>query len=288
MARYSHWARRLVCLTVTLTGASFIAEAGAQTAGSPPDFSSKGVGWDGSDDGFDFFLPIPGEQTPVTTDPKYPYVSNSIARRTGKQSNYHISDVSDPNIKQWAKDIMKKDNDEVLAGKVPFKPAQSCIPWGVPSLAQAGGPFFFVQSPKVVLMMEEGDRFARHIWMNVPHSKNIKPSYYGESVGHYEGDTLVIDTIGISKKAYVDFFRTPHTDQLHVVERWRLIDGGNRLEMHFTVDDPGTFNRPWQGTITLRRNMKYDQGLGEKICQEALLNPHIFEFDIPVAAKPDF
>jgi hypothetical protein len=67
-----------------------------------------------------------------------------------------------------------------------------------------------------------------------------------------------------------------------------LLDGGKRLEMHFTVDDPGTFNKPWQGTITLRRNMTYDQGLGEKICQEALLNPHVFEFDIPVAGKADF
>ena len=89
--------------------------------------------------------------------------------------------------------------------------------------------------------------------MNVPHSANPKPSWYGESVGHYEGDTLVVDTVGFNDKTFVDSYRTPHTDKLHVVERFRLIDGGNTLEVAFTVDDPGTFYQPWSGTRNRHR-----------------------------------
>ena len=66
--------------------------------------------------------------------------------------------------------------------------------------------------------------------MNVPHSKNPKPSWYGESVGHYEGDELVVDTIGLNDKTFVDNYRTPHTDQIHVVERFKLIEDGKTLQ----------------------------------------------------------
>ena len=69
-------------------------------------------------------------------------------------------------------------------------------------------------------MIYSGDAQTRHIYMNVPHTKNPSPSWYGESVGHWEGNTLVIDTIGMNTKSFVDNYRTPHTERLHVVERW--------------------------------------------------------------------
>jgi hypothetical protein len=86
----------------------------------------------------------------------------------------------------------------------------------------------------------------------------VKPSWYGESVGHYEGDTLVVDTIGLNNKSFVDHFRTPHTEKLRVVERWRLIEGGNKLEVHVTVTDPDTFNQPWRrsGATTAQRRRR--------------------------------
>jgi hypothetical protein len=85
--------------------------------------------------------------------------------------------------------------------------------------------------------------------MNVPHSANVKPSWYGESVGRYEGDTLVVDTIGLSTKTFVDHFRTPHTEKLHVVERWHMINAGKSMEVEVTVEDPDTFFKPWKGTV---------------------------------------
>jgi hypothetical protein len=119
--------------------------------------------------------------------------------------------------------------------------------------------------------------------MNVPHSANLKPTWYGESVGHYEGDTLVIDTIGLSDKMVLDVYRTPHTDKLHVVERWRIIDGGKMMEATFTVEDPDAFYEPWSGMRRYRRAERED---AEMICAEN--NQHLFDYHIPVADKPDF
>ena len=88
------------------------------------------------------------------------------------------------------------------------------------------------------------------------------PSWYGESVGHYEGDTLVIDTIGLNDRTTIDNFRTPHTDKLHVAEYWKLAEGGEILEVTVRVDDPGTFNAPWSAIQRYRRV----QHLGSKRC----------------------
>src|SRR5712691_4493446 len=143
---------------------------------------------------------------------------------------------------------MKRDNDEVLAGKIPFMARERCYPGGVPEwniFRRVGPPMvFFVQTQKEVLIIWRGDNQVRHIYMNVPHSAHLRPSWYGESVGHYEGDTLVVDTIGQNTKTFVDNYRTPHTDQLHVVERFRMSDGGKRMLVDIHVEDPGAFTMP--------------------------------------------
>jgi hypothetical protein len=114
-------------------------------------------------------------------------------------------------------------------------------------------------------MIFDGNVETRHIHMNVPHAANPKPSWYGDSVGHYEGDTLVIDTIALNDKTFVDAYRTPHTAKIHVTERWRLIDNGDKLEVLTTIDDPDTFNQPWQA---LRRYQKAKREFVENICSE--------------------
>jgi hypothetical protein len=119
--------------------------------------------------------------------------------------------------KPWVKEWMKKDNEEVLAGKIAFTPRASCMPTGVPAFMNIGGlqPVFFIQTPKQVWIIFSGDQQVRRVYLDVPHSANPKPSWYGESVGHYDGDTLVIDTIGMNDKTFVDYYRTPHTTKLH-------------------------------------------------------------------------
>ena len=102
-------------------------------------------------------------------------------------------------------------------------------------------------------------------------------------MGHYEGNTLVIDTIGMNDKTVVDVYRTPHTDKLHVIEQWRMIDEGKAMEVVFTVDDPDTFNQAWAG---MRRYRRVTQKPDEIVCSEN--NQHLFDYHIPVATRPDF
>jgi hypothetical protein len=235
---------------------------------------------------------VPGSPSPITADPAHPHVQNGAINQ-GKQPTFRIGDLSNPNLKQWAKDIMKKDNDEVLAGKIPFSARASCTAYGVPNYnLSGGGNIYFLQTPKEVVMIFDADAQVRRIYLNVSHSANPKPSWYGESVGHYEGDTLVVDTIGLNNKTFIDNYRTPHTEKLHVTERWKAIDNGNRLEVAMTIDDPGTFNQPWQAISRLRRVAPQDIGvlapgtLTELVCAEN--NQVLFDYGIPVADKPDF
>src|SRR5256714_2926626 len=265
-------------LITALAVSSFavITAASAQHA-DIPDFSTGGVGWQSGNGGD--YVAVPGSPTPTRNDPRYPYVPNG----TGKQPTYRIGDLSNPNLKQWAKDVMKKDNDEVLAGKIAYTPYSTCHPAGVPAADLQGGPFFFVQTPKEVMILMQQDAQVRHIYLDVPHSQNVQPSWYGESVGHYDGDTLVVDTIGLAPKSFIDSYRTPHTDKLHVIERFKLANEGKQLQIAITVDDPETFNQPWQATRAYRRiTAKFD----EEICAEN--NQNLFDYHIPVADHRDF
>jgi hypothetical protein len=263
-----------------VVGAS-MAPAVAQQKAAAPDFSSDNVGWVGLNGTGPFFEAVPDRLPPVTSDPAHPFVPNLV----GRQPTYRIADLSNPNLKPWVKARMKKDNDEVLAGKIAFTPGSSCMPAGVPSFMAYGGPnpLYFLQTPKEVWMIVSSNQQIRRVYLDVPHSTNPKPSWYGESVGHYEGNTLVVDTIGQNDKTFVDVYRTPHTENLHVVERWRIVNDGRMMEATFTVDDPDAFNQPWSG---MRRYRRVQQGMSEDICAEN--NQHLFDYHIPVANRADF
>jgi hypothetical protein len=184
---------------------------------------------------------------------------------------------------------MRKANEEVLAGKVPFIARERCWPAGVPGLDiyNRGQPVHFIQTPQKVVIINELYAQIRHVYLNVPHSAHVTPSWYGESVGHYEGDELVVDTIGLNTRTFVDNYRTPHTEQMHVVERFKLIDGGKSLQVTVTVDDPGAFTMPWSAIQHWRR---IHQGpLIEDLCEPN--NDFFFGYNVgplPHADQPDF
>jgi hypothetical protein len=278
------WRERVLAggVLFVLVGATPIVTAVAQQEPAPPDFSSNFAGWVGLNGAGPFYEPAPGRLPgPVGQDPAHPFVPNGA----GQQPSFRIADLSNPNLMPWVKEHMKRDIDEVLAGKIAFTPSSSCIPAGVPFFMGYGGPnpIVFLQTPKEVWMIFVSDQQVRRIYMNVPHSKNPKPSWYGESVGHYEGDTLVIDTIGMNDKTVVDVYRTPHTAKLHVVERWRMVDGGKAMEAVFTVDDAGAFYQPW---TAMRRYRRVQQEPDEIVCAEN--NTNLFDYHIPMAEQPDF
>ena len=194
--RLASWALTgLVC--TALTGAA------AQDRAPAPDFSSNQVGWIATNPDF---IAVPGGPSPTRGDPAHPYVPNNA----GAQPTFRVADLANPNIKPWAKEVMRRENEKVLAGGIGYTARSSCMPAGVPGFMMfIVEPIFFVQTAKEVLMIHSGNEEVRRIYLDVPHSTNPKPSWYGESVGHYDDDTLVIDTIGFNDKTYVDNYRTP-------------------------------------------------------------------------------
>jgi hypothetical protein len=248
-----------------------------------PQLESSTVGWSKVAD--DFQPPASGPG-PVTYDKAHPYVPNN---GEGKQVTFRIADLTNPILKPWAIEKMREQNALAAAGKRAFEARASCRPGGVPGFLVMGrvNPLFFVQGKNEVLLINEGGPEVRHVVLNVPHSAHPKISAYGESVGHYEGgDTLVVDTIGLSDDTYIDNYRTPHTTQLHVVERFQVTEGGKMLQVAINVEDPGTFNMPWSARQTYRRTRS--GGVEETICAENNIAFDASVSEIPKADKPDF
>jgi len=149
-------------------------------------------------------------------------------------------------------------------------------------------PIYIVQTPKTITMTWQGDHMVRHVHLTDKHSETVKPSWFGESIGHYEnGDTLVVDTIGLNTRTFVDNFRTPHTDKLHVVERFKLSKDEKAIEVNVTVTDPGAFTMPW---TALQRFRRVEIGpMIEATCVEGNFNYYDFDLEpLPQADKPDF
>jgi hypothetical protein len=272
-------------MSMLLCGVAFWSAPAAEGDGIPNFAPEPGVAWVPDRPTGDDFLPPLSGPGPVMGDPKRPYVPNG----GGRQPTYRIADTSNPILKPWVVERMKKSNDEVDAGKVPYITRERCWPAGVPGFTvytrvQA---IHFLQTPKKVTIVNELNAQVRNIYMNVPHTANPKPSWYGESVGRYEGDELVVDTIGLNDRTYVDNYRTPHTTKIHVVERFKTIDGGSALLGTVTVDDPDAFNMPWTALQRWRRVT--DHPLVEQPCAEN--NFAFFDYDvvpIPEAKIADF
>jgi hypothetical protein len=199
-----------------------------------------GMGWNSAGQ----LTAVPGSPSPVVQDPKVKYVPNNV----GGQPTWRVADLNNPNLTQFAKDGLKKANDMVAEGFAMYNRTSRCWQPGVAALNTSPGRTYFLQTPKEVRIIWQRDQIVRHVYLDVPHSANPKPSWNGESVGHYEGDTLVVDTIAQTTSSFVDLFRTPHSEKLHVVERYRIIEGGKALQVEMTIDDPIAFVQPWKGT----------------------------------------
>jgi len=261
---------------------------------SVPNFATDSrTGWVKTPGSDEFIAPASGPG-PVQDDPVYPYVSNGHPGDGGNpdgQETIKIADITNPILQPWAAAQMKKANEAVLAGKIGFTARARCWPAGVPGfLTYPVTPLYFLQSPTEVVITWGQDFQLRRIHLNVPHSSNPRPSWFGESVGHYEnGDTLVIDTIGFVEHplSFVDNYRTPHTKDLHVVERWRIVENGTWLEVEAKIVDRGAFTTPW---TALQRYRRVEQGpLAEQVCAENNIDHFGQGIEpIPQDDKPDF
>ncbi len=271
--------------TSLLCGAALIASVGlAAGAGTPesaiPNFSAAAFGWQPIT--FLDFEPIAGKVAPIGPDPTYS-PGRGIER---------LSDAENPNLKPWAAAQMRMHNDLVRNGHRAFNAQSRCWPGGGPGqLLFVAEPVYFIQTPQEIWIIWQRNQQVRRVYLNREHSENPKPSWFGESIGRYENGELVVDTVGFVEHPYsfVDNYRTPHTKDLHVVERWKIVDGGNAVEATVTVEDPGAFNAPWSG---MARWQKVNRPMIESICAENNLNYEIFfklkEYPMPEAKTPDF
>src|SRR5438067_7765649 len=276
----------------------------AQTAASTTDFS--GIWWHPSLPSFEPLASGPG---PVT---------NRSRRKDTGLSDYGslVGDYTNPILRPWAAEVVKQKGDLSLAGILYPNPANQCWPEPVPFIYKNFGLQILQNQNEVTLLYEQDHEF-RKLRMNEPHPAEVKPSWYGDSVGHYEGDTLVVDTVGVRTDhpfAMIDLFGTPYTDKLHVVERFRLLDyedakdgmerdakenwrpagaaavldrnyRGKHLQVHVTVEDEGAFTTPWSVTVTYGRG---SNDWPETVCAENIHKYFDKDEDVPKADKPDF
>jgi hypothetical protein len=237
-----------------------------------------------------------------------------------------VGDYTNPILKSDAADIVKKHGELELSGKGHPTPWTECWPSGVPFIFE-NVAMQILQRPDKITILYGWDHEVRHVRIGRAHPARVTPSWYGDSVGRYEGDTLVIDTVGIKADrplAMLDLYGTPYTGALHVVERYRLLDhdatkdalervanknfrlppasigigidvdrnyNGKGMQLEFTVEDEGVFTMSWSAAITYRRgvNPRGTDEWPEAVCAE---NPHLYytghDVDLPTATKPDF
>jgi hypothetical protein len=296
------FSRRISGLVLTfLPFALPAANATPPEQGSIPQFGYAYLAWSKVENAFQ--PPPGGGPGPVMGDK---------ARTLGNPAHpIRIADLNNPILKPWVIKSMAEQNALAAAGKRAYEAQANCQPGGVPGFLVMGAlnPMYIVQGPRDVVLINEGGASTRHIYLNVPHTAHPRPSPYGESVGWYEGSTLVVDTIGLSDDTYIDNFRTPHTTQEHVVERFRVVDDppgarpsahiegmvdkGKSLQVDIHVEDPGAFNMPWNARQTYRLGIPLESLNGQLLeasCAEN--NPNYIDSttvsDIPVAAKLDF
>ena len=147
-----------------------------------------------------------------------------------------------------AEDIMKRV-------KKSEDPANKCLPMGVARLSTY--PQKFVQTPEKIVILDEGGIHSfRIVYMNNrPHPAGLTPTWFGDSVGHWDGDTLVVDTIGFNDRTWLDAVGHPHTEKLHLIERYKR-PSSNTLLREVLVEDPGAYAKPFtlEGSYKLLAN----------------------------------
>ena len=226
------------------------------------------------------FFPVPGDNA-----------GKPVAFLEGNNPDEVVGDYNSPILQPWVQAIVKKNAESELQDRYVPTAHGTCWPSGVPEVLNLREPVQLLQRTDKITIIYQRDHQVREISLGGTHPAHPELSWYGNSVGHYEGDTLVVDTIGQAPKpmSVVDPFGTPHTDKLHVIERYRLIQDrrGKGLEVVFTVEDPGAFTMPWKGMVIYRPSR---DPFEEVVCAE---NDRSFgegsSFgDIPKQDKSDF
>ncbi|MBZ5661030.1 MAG: hypothetical protein LAO08_11545 [Acidobacteriia bacterium] len=151
----------------------------------------------------------------------------------------------------------------------------TCFPPGVPRIYLFNFPMEIFEVPGRVLIVYEFGHFIRQIYTDGrPHAADANSTWMGDSIGKWEGDTLVVDTVGLNDKTWLDQLGHPHSDALHLIERFRRV-APDLLQIDFTFDDPKAFTKQWTGTKQFK--LRPDWQIAEYICEENFSNKEINE-----------
>jgi hypothetical protein len=286
--------------------AALIAPVLSAEPGSVPDLSG------------DWARPYIGFEPPLSGPG--PVVNRS---RVNGQSNLSrfVGDYTNPILKPHAAAIVKRHGEIELAGQAAPNPSNQCLPMSVPYVLQRQQIQLLQQEHQITILYAE-DHQVRRVRLNAKHPARVTPSWYGDSIGHFEGDTLVVDTVGIKAGPHsmIDSYGTPYSEGLHLVERYRLIGHdagqaaarqserenrrlladsltgngvgidtayeGKALQVQFTVEDANVFTMPWSATTTYWRA---SGGFIERACAENTNEYYAGQTaSIPTANSPDF
>jgi len=183
----------------------------------------------------------------------------------------------------YVPDMTKDGKDQKGAGELPYSTwgadnfkhydvskfdyTGHCLPFGLMRSINVGGyPIQIMQDDQYIALLFEQNTWFHVIFMNREHPKDLDPTWFGHSVGRWDGDTLVVDTIGFNGSTRLDTLGHPHSDQLHLIERYTLTDP-QHIAYEMTIDDPKTYTKPWKNARVFTR-MKPGQELIEYSCEE--------------------
>ena len=275
----------------------------AQPKGSPsiPDLS--GI-WTHSIPGFE---PLSSGPTALINTQRRANGTGNILKLAG--------DYTNPILTPQAAGIVKMHAERGLNGIGDPNPRTQCWPSGLPFVFTDRPTELLQQKDKVTIIYGH-DHQVRQVRLNAQHPAKVTPTWYGDSVGHYDGDTLVIDTVGMKMGPYsmIDWYGTPRSEALHVIERYRMLDyeaakegferdskqhnnapgmplsnaSGKYLQLEFTIEDKNVFTTQWTATMTYRSDGESPLDWPENVCAE---NRNWYpgkEADVPRADKPDF
>ena len=294
--------QRNLLLLVTLAAAA-AAPLFAQPKGSAsiPDLS--GI-WTHSIPGFE---PMTSGPTALINTQWRPNGTGNILKLAG--------DYANPILTPQAAATVKIHADRGINSIGAPNPSNQCWPSGLPFVF-TDRPTELLQEKDKVTIIYGHDHQVRQVRLNAQHPAKVIPTWYGDSVGHYDGDALVVDTVGLKMGRYsmIDWYGTPRSEALHVVERYRMLDAeaakdgferdakqhnnapgeplpnasGKYLQLEFTIEDKNVFTTPWKATMTYRTDGDSPLDWPEFVCAE---NRNWYpgqEADVPRAEKPDF
>jgi hypothetical protein len=202
---------------------------------------------------------------PAATVAGHPDMSGVYMMRGGQPASTPYQ------LTEQGRAIQARNLKAIADGDPEIDTALKCLPTGFPRMLFGPLPFYFLQTPRAVGVVAETDPLARLIYLDAEHRRDYWPTYMGDSVGHWEGDTLLIDTVKLVDTTFADIKGLPHSDALHVVERIRLINDGRTMENVVLIEDPKVFVKPW--TITYLYDRRDDLKPVENVCENTRDRP---------------